>query len=446
MKMHLSRYPRWIGILESIPAWAALTGYGLVHIVLSFFIRLSFQSDSLYYYKLAHGCLTQGTWYPAPAHLYQDYIIAPLYINFTILIMKIFPNPDVFLVSNTVLNLASAVLVYFILKTLYPNRIAIARLGLWLYIFYLTSLGAVFLNFTDFLFSFFLLLSLLLFYHGRIWQYVLSGVFLACAIAVRPTGIALLIAYLFYAFYAMKKNPAVLRKVLWICAGVIVMLSLFGAWSHYQIGRVVVSSTSGSANILIGANDHATGTFNGDVFDPGNAGYLAHSDSLTFVEKDAFFTRQVVQWIRRHPVKWLLLMPVKLVYLYGSDDWSIFTLTNQQYWNLYRVLKTVLKDGQWHALFQGESPVFILWFAVLYFVHHLCYFILLGLGLFSMIYVVRQGGPQKQGLLLPVVAYIVVATLMTIVVFGAARFKYPMMLGLILLIPPFLLRPEGDSG
>jgi hypothetical protein len=55
--------------------------YVVIQLILILTIDISYKSDSLYYYKLAQECSVSNEYYPAKAHLYEDYIVAPLYIN-----------------------------------------------------------------------------------------------------------------------------------------------------------------------------------------------------------------------------------------------------------------------------------------------------------------------------------------------------------------------------
>ncbi|NWG27273.1 MAG: hypothetical protein HXY48_01925, partial [Ignavibacteriaceae bacterium] len=63
--------------------------YVVIQLILIFFTDINYRSDALYYYKLANECIKLNEFYPAEKHLLEDYLVAPLYINILIFLLKI---------------------------------------------------------------------------------------------------------------------------------------------------------------------------------------------------------------------------------------------------------------------------------------------------------------------------------------------------------------------
>ncbi len=64
--------------------------YIAIQLTLILTTEIAYNSDALYYYQLAQKCVEQNEFYPAPQNLYDDYIVAPLYINVIFLVLKIY--------------------------------------------------------------------------------------------------------------------------------------------------------------------------------------------------------------------------------------------------------------------------------------------------------------------------------------------------------------------
>ena len=64
--------------------------YAAIQLVLIFTVNVDYNSDALYYYNLAQKCVAQNEFYPAQQNFYDDYIVAPLYINVIFLVLKIY--------------------------------------------------------------------------------------------------------------------------------------------------------------------------------------------------------------------------------------------------------------------------------------------------------------------------------------------------------------------
>ena len=109
--------------------------YVLIQIVLILTINTNYRSDALYYYKLAQECIEQNEFYPARQHLYEDYIVAPLYINTLVLVLKVYNSTITISLFNLVVIILQIMFLYKITKQIFYEDIA--QLTVLLFILYL---------------------------------------------------------------------------------------------------------------------------------------------------------------------------------------------------------------------------------------------------------------------------------------------------------------------
>ncbi|MHA1988586.1 MAG: hypothetical protein ACW98D_18290, partial [Promethearchaeota archaeon] len=261
----------------------------------------------MYYYKLAQDCLSTGEFYPAAQHLYEDYLVAPLYINMLVVILS-FSNSVIMIgLLNVFLNALQLFLVYKISKRIF-NKLT-AGIASLIYIFYLNTLGLVLFNYTEFLFITLLLSGSYFLLRKTGLSFLLGGFFISASIAIRPVGWAFLTAYLLVVLYESWKLRAFEVNQFNILLGLAVFIILFGGFNYSHFGRFVFTSTTGPINLLLGANDNATGGFKSEVLQEGNAGFIENPESLTYLQKGDYYYNQAISWIQSNPDSWLALAP-----------------------------------------------------------------------------------------------------------------------------------------
>jgi len=421
--------------------------YAVIQIVYVSFVRLPFSSDSLRYYNLAQECIKEGTFYPASHNLYDSYIVSPFYINYTILILRIYNSPTTIYISNICLNLLQFFLIYKIAGKLFETKLYQFLAGV-LYVLYLTNLGAIFFNLTEFMFGVFVLTSFYFYLRKRKIDFLLSGIFLALAINIRQMGFALLLSYLTIYLICFVKKKAYHSKMLFILTGFTLTILIVGFLIKLHYGQFIFYSDNGPVNILIGANDDATGTYNDRVFKKGKIGYIEDESALTHVEKEEFWKNQAMCWIKNHPFKWLLLFPNKLAYMFLYDDWSIPALLNTNRWNLYAVGKIILKEKRMSDVFEEESLFFKIAFILLYVIHHVYYFSLLFMMIFQFYYYRKKRMQFWLDKFLEIYLFSLYGIGMTLLAFGSSRFKYPFFVVTLITIVPLLfalLKPSLEN-
>jgi len=417
-----------------LPALLAI--YFAVQLIYLLFLPLPFENDSREHYRLAQQCLAAGQFYPLPQHRFDDYLLAPVYINFLVILLALYNSPVTILSANLILNSLQLFLLYQLARRILEKE-SWARLVAVLYVCYLTNLGLVLHNLTELLFGVLCLASLNL-YLLRHWRAAtLAGALLGLAIGVRPFGWALLLACFTAEALAFLRHRQWHAPLLALAGGTFAIIMVLGFAGKSAVGEFVFTSTTGPANLLMGANDLATGAYNKRVFDPGQPGFLPADSAMTFVEKGDYWTAQAWRWMRTHPFEWLALLPHKLLHLFARDDWAINALTHSHAWSLYRLGK-LMQAGNFQDLLAGESPRFKVGFLTLQVVHHVYYFILLLLVLYQAFRLIRSKSAFWLERFAVIYLFSIFGLSMNLLTVGDPRYKYPYLILWLITVPPAL--------
>lgn len=401
--------------------------YVVIQLILIFFTHINYRSDALYYYRLADECIELNEFYPAEKHLFEDYLVAPLYINILIILLKINNSTIVISLFNLLVILITIFFLFKISSKVFTDNAA--RLSIIIFMFYLNTVGLVLQNYTELLFTLLIVSSVYFSQINKKFSLIFSGILLGCAIAVRPLGWALLLSFVAIQLLLTIKTKKIIIDYFIIYAGTLIFIVLFGLFIHSHFGRFEYTATTGPVNFLIGANDDATGGFNSIIYEKGKAGYLDNPESLTYLEKGKFYREQALKWINENPFRWLILAPMKFLHSYGWDDVSVSSLLGYDV-NFLKVIKTVFVEGS----FDNALPDTSFMGKVLYFIiligSHFYYYILLTVIILSIFYLFKQkllSDPMKL-----IILFALFSTLMITTVVGTPRYKYPTF---ILLIP-----------
>lgn len=413
---------------------ALLLFYLAVQLAYLAFSPLKFQSDSLYYFKLVQDCLRQHTFYPAPVHLYEDYITAPLYINILVFLLRIYNSEITIGLFNVVLNFIQLWLVYKITENIFGKEYG--RLSVIIYIFYLSTLGMILFNLTEFLFNVLILTSVYFYLQNKRYTIFISGIFAAASVGVRPLGWALMAAYMVNFLFAGESVKFKLKKSGILIAGVLLCISSFGFFTYSNFGRFIFTSTNGPVNLLIGANDDATGAYNDKVFREGNAGYIFQPETKTYIQKENFWFAQAVDWISAHPIKYISLFPLKLIHIFIWDDFTVSRLLNFTNWNLYRVMKNIFVKKENVPLLGDSTIVLKFSYFFLLIIHHLYYFLIVIFFLLAISKNIKK--IFKTNSLRLLFLFIIFGISIHLLTFGDARFKYPYIIMMMIFIPPIV--------
>lgn len=407
--------------------------YLIIQLSYVLFSNLSYKSDSLYYFNLAQDCLKLHTFYPAPVHLYQDYIIAPLYINILVLLLSIFNSEITIGLFNIVLNFLQLWLVYKITEKIFSREAA--RILVIIYIFYLSTLGLILFNFTELMFNVFIFSSIYFYLQKKNFHLFVSGIFLAASIAVRPVGWAVLGAYLICELFSNELIKNNVKKIGLIIFGLVLFVLLFGSFNYSHFGKFIFTSTNGPVNLLIGSNDDATGAYNDKVFEKGKIGYIPDSQNKTYVEKENYWLQQSINWIYKHPLKYVSLFSLKIVHMFIWDDFSVYRLLDLKDWNLYRVIKNIITGNDEHLL--GDNPLVLkISYFILLILHHVYYFSIV------ILFILTIGknfkAIFKKSNLKIFLIFMMLGITIHLLTFGDARFKYPYIITMMIFIAPVI--------
>jgi len=417
--------------------------YILAECALLFRFPVQYVSDSAYYLKLAQDCIRSNSFYPTPHQLYDDLIIAPLYINMIILLLKIYNSTITIGIYNIILNSLQLYLLYKIVSHLFNEKTAV--IAALFYMLYLNNAGMIVVNLTELSYTTLLLLSVYFYLKEGKFDLLYAGLFCGASIAVRPLGWALLIAYLIVLIIKHPKGK-LLRHISFVIIGFAAFIIAFGSITKIYSGYFIYTSTTGPINILMSANDNANGGFYSIQSDEKGPGYIPGGDTLTFRQKQDIMQNRGVSWIKEHPFKWISFIPNKIILLFRSDDITVSRLVFPDF-NFQKFLKILKHDP---SAPQNYSAGFLSLWVLLLLYHHLFYFaglILFVYGLFRF----HKDILQNSNLLLFLI-YAFAGIAITMIADSDIRFKYPYMFVVFIcnayfiagLLKPYLtkVRPE----
>ncbi|MBN1397983.1 MAG: glycosyltransferase family 39 protein [Bacteroidetes bacterium] len=426
--MQLLRYPF---------IFKAIIFYAAVQIILLFFVNLPFTSDSLVYYKQASDCIAFNTFYPGPHNINDSFITAPVYINFLIIILRIFHDPLMIRIANIILNLVQLVLIYNITQFLFHDERK-SKTAAFLYMIFLTNLGAIFYNYSELLFNVLLLLAFLLYLKDTKISTFISGLTLGLAVNTRPVGIAFLISIIIISIIILKREKRIAYGTVRILVIFLLTLIIIGTLIKINTGYFVPLPTNGACNMLMGANDDATGAYNDRVFQPGKAGNFYSQDTLTFREKEKYCQDAALKWIVQHPLKWLALIPAKLFHLFGRDDWAIPALMNVGEWKIRSIINLLFDKYNSPDSFTGKSIIFKITFIFVFLVHHIYFYSLLGMMIYRFLYYRKHKLTEELKKTREIDLFIAIGTAITLCSVGAPRYQYSFLIFIIPAIAPMI--------
>ncbi len=409
-----------------------LTFYIILHILYFFLAPAQFRSDSFYYYQLSLESLKSCSIYPSKFNLYSDYLIAPLFINAGTVFLAIYDSILSIRFFQMVLNLLQFFLLYKITKKLFGVRVSV--IFVLLYIFYFANLGMTLLNFTELFFGVLLSLTVWFLLKDKKIYVFLSGIAATASIAVRPTGLALLISIFIYFFFIDKKYR--LRNLILFSIGALSFIIIFGTLTKLSSDHFVISSVNYGTNILIAANPDATGAYNNRVFEKRKIGYLEHPEQLTYIYKQRFWFNKAINWIANNPIEWIQIFPLKLVHIFVWDDYAISPLFMMQDWNLYVMVKHYFVKKNPIGIMTDVPILLQISYVSFQMLHHLYYYSIIFITLFVLLKNYKKIFKDKMIKLFLII--ILLSLLPPLISFGDPRFKYPYILLCMIIISPYL--------
>ena len=379
------------------------------------------------YYTMAVDCLKLGSIYPSSINLYDDFIIAPLYINLEILVLLIYNSITSIGILNIILNMLQLFLLYKISQVIFNNLIA--KITAILYVFYLNNLGMVISNLTELFFGV-LVIASIYFFSKKDKKYIfISGIFTAASIGVRPIGWALLVAVILIEIYLWIKQKILPERLFLYSSGLLFFIFLFGTITYYNFNHFVFTSITGGYNLLIGANDLSNGGFNDRIFNNGNIGYVPSTSKKSYSEKDNYWQVEAIHWMSKNKLKWIGLMPLKIIHTFIWDDIAIYHLLRMPDLNLAEFVKYILRGKKISTIFAGYSTFRIVLYFIVEAMHFLYYYTLLYLIYVGIHKILKLKIIRAEAYL--ILLYFIFGLIMTAIIFGGARYKYPYIITLL---------------
>ena len=347
------------------------------------------------YRYLALQAINNSSLYPNDLNYHDNFIFAPGYVNYIILVYSIFGSFKAVLYSQIILNLFIIILLYNFTSKLFNSRIG--YISIWLYLLLTSNFLSPIFGYTELLFILLSLLSLYLILSNKWYYIILSGVVLALANWVRP----LAIAWMFSVMICFFLNKSNYKKYICYIVGYIVMIMIIGTITKVNFNDFNYSSTTGGWNLIMGANDNCTGNYNDEVFKEGNLGYISENDKkiFSYKQQDSIYMARSVNWILENPVKYISFIPMKVkeLFLYDNQyDMSGDSITSQ---NKFVYLLSKITFSNKIARVLGK----------------LLYWSVLLLSLLSILYI-------KDNRILLLQGIILITTFMTLITVGHPRY------------------------
>jgi hypothetical protein len=203
-----------------------------------------------------------------------------------------------------------------------------------------------------------------------------------------------------------------------------------GLISYHSIGDFIFMSNTGAANLIIGANDNADGTYHDEIL------FRPQYMQLQYKERNQAYRRDALQWIINHPVAWLKTFPQKMYSTFISDDFAVSQLLLDPSWTLNRYIK----EWRQHNLPQtfDQKP---LWYRIVFLCvnafHQIVYLIILMSFLIRTFILVKKRTWNEQCVQLYL--FLCMGFAMTFVsTIGSLRYKYNFIIVMLILASPWI--------
>lgn len=298
---------------------------------------IEISGDPAYYMKLILEKLDEHSFYPSRSDVYSDFMFAPGFIDYGILVMKIFGNPKAFLFLNSIFTILITIELCSIGKIIDNERTG--KIAGIIFLLSTNNQGFSLFLLTQLPFAVFFLLSILLFLKKRPAALLFAGAALIISNWIRPLGFILLIGLIIQAIQSGSRG----RVYYYFFAGVVVTLLIIGSVSYRNSGFFVYQSTTSGVNMRMGAHDNANGKYLGDAYSDDNI-----TDQMNFIERNDTWKNNAIEWIKSNPGKFILLAPKKVYWLFSMDK---YTLDGISIWLHNLHIPVGLRTNLWRAFY-----------------------------------------------------------------------------------------------
>lgn len=294
----------------------------VISVILCVFIQLIIQirfgsqpqiSDCARHLELANQAYLNNSLYPTPENTYDSYLLAPALINILLAQQWLFGTMSYNWILNMIFNLIVTYEIYWLARHFFNSATGCTSVILWSMLY--STWTGIFPAATEIPFLAFAFSALCLAVKGGCFRLCVAGILIVLANSIRPLAIIFLIAIL----------PAmILRKASWkeYACGFVSAMAVFvavGTYVEHQTGYFHTSSTTGGLNLLVRANDKATGALPPSYDDNYTDMQLYRENGLNYEQTDSARKKRAFEWIKNNPGKWAMLYAKGLCILYYHD-------------------------------------------------------------------------------------------------------------------------------
>lgn len=298
--------------------------------------------DPGYYVYYATECAHRGTMYPDFMNYHDQYIFAPGWVNFLTFCIKFFGNVDFVPYLNIIFNIFIVYFIYQIAQKISGGIKSVAYIAVYVFIVLPANTTMVTTLYSEIFFEVLAIASFYLILKNKYHYWIIAGILIALAYWTRPLALAWIIAAVCFLWFTYKKI-----RIIGVYVISIVITCITIAYSTRQnFPDYIYSASTGGVNLIMGANDLATGLYCYEARDKGGLGYLpglysadeyipvkAYATDSTFLHKysnrysykecDSIWKARSVDWILNHPIKWVSMLPYKTYALFSHSGFYI---------------------------------------------------------------------------------------------------------------------------
>ncbi|MBR1687575.1 MAG: hypothetical protein IJ710_03465 [Prevotella sp.] len=413
-----------------IVAASLLAAFTALQVIILFVFGYTPYPDSEGYLYLAADCIREGEPYPVSSQVCTLPFLWNIgAIDAVALSLWLTGSVKPLLIGYCLLKGATAWLVWRLAYQLF-NKHQVALTVLLLYVLYPANYGEATATLSELPFMFFAMAALVC----SLSRHNLSaGLLLAIANWFRPMALVLIVVLILYHLFTQRKSS--IRPIARLSAGYIAAVGLIGASVWLRTGCFAYQAMTGWMNLY-----QYSVLFSPDAdaqlrqFPDGDPKYIANAETLTFVEKDAVWRREALQWIAGHPAEYVRQMPDKLLKTYISDNVNMCTFLSHKEQRAYLYdevsMPSLLRDWKHPSFAQALALINLLYY----------YLLLIGFAAgCAVLYRCRLYAP----LLLCAAVCIVNTLLIVLAAHGETRYHLMQMPFIIIVCATLIRRPDA---
>ncbi len=383
------------------------------------------------YLELANMSIADGQPYPTLTHYKYDalpFVWNIGIINLTACILTIFGTITPLFPLLCLLKALTAWLIAQTTKILFSERVAI--IALLLYMFYPNNWGQSTMISSEIPADCLMMLAVWILVRvgeqlqqnklttSLVRQIIAGGFIIGFSNWFRPTAMIFIVVLSLWYIYILRKQAW--KPVLAVLTGYCCFILIVGSSTYLRTGHFVYQARSLWFSMIDECYDGAKVAphWNQPIWPEGYPRYIGNHEQLDCFECERIWKERSIEWLKKHPMDYLMKVPGRIYYMYQSDyDYLTAFLSNKEHSeNNYIILPYR------HLLTDISSLNPIQWFALFCMLCYGCLLIGFILGTYLLI---KQ--KQYKSLFLPLFIIVGGTFMLTLVMHGETRFKTPLM-------------------